>query len=240
MPYESTKDLPGNLRERLPAGAEKAYASALNSAKSKGWDESRSHSYAWGAVKKNYRKSGDNWVKKAMANTDHEKQMLRTAKKLRRLVYADFMVKTANPAIAMLARSLAPALRSLGPDVLKMIKAVPAEAWAQIIPALIAQLAPKAPRAAEWEKPWEKEKAEDEEDDEEDDDGEESGTPVAAMANSLNKAGVTHPGVVARSLFLAAVETGAAHRKKANPVVTEALCLVDKMRSELKTIKEFN
>lgn len=233
MPYKSTKDLPANLRDKLPAGAEKAYASALNSAKSRGWDESRSHSYAWGAVKKNYRKSGDNWVKKAMANTDHEKQMLQTAKKLRRLVYADFMLKTANPAIAMLARSLTPMLRSLGPKVLGMLKSIPPETWAQIIPALITQLVPKAPREAEWEKPWEKKEDEDEE-------TEEAEETTEAMAKSLKKAGVKHPGIVARSLFLAAVETGAAHRKKANPVVTEALRLVDKMQSELKTLKEFS
>lgn len=150
-----------------------------------------------------------------MTNTNHEKQMLRTAKKLRRLVYADFMMKTANPAIASLVSAVMPVLRSLGPKALGMLKNVPPEMWAQIIPSLITQLMPKAPATANAK------------------------THVDSMTTILKKGGVSNPEETARVLFLAAVETGSAHRKEANPVVTEALQMVNKMQSELKTIKEF-
>lgn len=176
MPYKSTKDLPKNLRDRLPAGAESAYMSAFNKAKDKNWSESRCHAYAWGAVKKNYKKDGDRWVKKAMTEKQEE-AMLRTANRLRRLVIADFMEKTANPAIAGLARALMPALRSLGPKVLGMLKNVPPEAWAQIVPALVSNMAPQGAAGANQrgassdkkdDKPWEEDDEDREEDDAED------------------------------------------------------------------------
>ena len=157
--------------------------------------------------------------------TDPEKQMLRTAKKLRNLVYADFMTKTANP-IALLGRALLPALRTLGPKVLSLVKNIPPEAWAQIIPALIGQLGPKAP--AKSTKSAAKKET--------------HGTATrvtAGMTKRLRRAGVKHPEVVARLLFLAAVETGSSHRKKANPVVVKALRGLNKVQRELRTIREF-
>ena len=190
--------------------------------------------------------------------TTQEKQMLRTAKKLRRLVYADYMTKTANPAIAMLAKSFVPALKQLGPKVLGMLKNIPPETWAQIIPHLISGLVPKAPATASVKsasgKPWEDDEDEDEKKDKDeekdddkakDDDKDEEGggtrinTAVQAMTKALRKGKVKHPETVARVLYLAAVETGTKHRKEANPTVTKALRMVNRMRTELKIIREF-
>lgn len=212
MPYESTKDLPANLREKLPAGAEKAYRSAFNSAKAKGWDESRCHSYAWGAVKRNYRKSGDKWVKKAMA-TKQEKQMLRTANKIRKLVYADLTKHAVAPAIGALVARLAPMLRSLGPQMVKIVQAIPPEAWAQIGPMLAKGLGGAMGGA--------------------------KAATVASVEKTLTKHQVKNAPAAARAVVLASIEVGAKHRKKASPEVTETIALLKKMETEVRAVREF-
>lgn len=68
MPYESVIDLPGSVREHLPKRAQEIYLEVYNSA----WDqykdnkdrEAIAHRVAWSAVKKQYQKIGDRWVKK--------------------------------------------------------------------------------------------------------------------------------------------------------------------------------
>lgn len=172
---------------------------------------------------------------------EQEKNMLRTARKLREVVAADFMMKTANPAIAAVLRALGPALRSLGPKVLQMLKKIPPEVWAQVIPGLVNKMAPKnAPAgaaganrraAAEDKKPWEKD--DDEDDDKEEDDDKDD------LACMLKEGGVANSDIVARALILASIEAGNNHRRKANRDVEEAIRLVHQMRTELKTIKEY-
>ena len=221
MPYESTDDLPKNLQEKLPAGAETAYMSALNSAKKKGWDEARSHSYAWGAVKQNYRKDGDKWVKKAMT-TKQEKAMLRTASRLRKMVYADFMMKTANPAIAAIARMILPSLRKMGPAVMKKLGPMlqNPEFWQQAGP-MLAQLIGNAAGGGQQQRA--------------------AGKAIKHVAIAAAKTGTPkeEAGTMAKIFVLAAVETANAHRKNENPRVTEALRLARKMNDELKVIREF-
>lgn len=73
MPYDSKSDLPDNVRDNLPEHAQEIYLKAFNSA----WDEYKdpearrgdagqeetAHKVAWAAVKKEYHKKGDKWVK---------------------------------------------------------------------------------------------------------------------------------------------------------------------------------
>jgi cation transport regulator len=68
MPYKTVADLPDAVRQHLPADAQHIYLAVFNNA----WDEYAeradreviAHKVAWSAVKKQYVKSGDQWVKK--------------------------------------------------------------------------------------------------------------------------------------------------------------------------------
>ncbi len=73
MPYDSKTDLPDGVRDNLPSHAQEIYLKAFNSA----WDQYRdpeerrgntsreetAHKVAWAAVKNEYHKKGDQWVK---------------------------------------------------------------------------------------------------------------------------------------------------------------------------------
>lgn len=75
MPYDSKSELPDNVRDNLPPHAQEIYRKAFNSA----WDEYKdpedrqgdasreetAHKVAWAAVKQEYHKEGDEWVKDA-------------------------------------------------------------------------------------------------------------------------------------------------------------------------------
>ena len=72
MPYSSNSDLPESVKDNLPEHGQEIYRKAYNSA----WDqydepeerrehrsrEETAHSVAWAAVKKSYRKVGDDLV----------------------------------------------------------------------------------------------------------------------------------------------------------------------------------
>ncbi|MBL4835247.1 MAG: ChaB family protein [Pseudomonas sp.] len=74
MPYDKVSELPDSVKDNLPKHAQEIYKSAFNSA----WDEyddpgdrrgnddreSVSHKVAWSAVKNEYKKQDDKWVKK--------------------------------------------------------------------------------------------------------------------------------------------------------------------------------
>ena len=74
MPYGRLSELPDSVKDNLPKHAQEIYLSAFNHA----WDqykdpsdrrgnddrESASHKVAWSAVKAEYEKRGDHWVKK--------------------------------------------------------------------------------------------------------------------------------------------------------------------------------
>ena len=75
MPYDSTSELPGDVKDVLPKHAQEIYMEAYNSA----WDqyddpedregdrsrESTAHAVAWSAVKNDYEKGDDGeWHKK--------------------------------------------------------------------------------------------------------------------------------------------------------------------------------
>lgn len=75
MPYTSKSELPDNVKNNLPAHAQDIYRKAFNSAweQYKDPDERRgdasreetAHKVAWSAVKQDYKKQDDKWVKKA-------------------------------------------------------------------------------------------------------------------------------------------------------------------------------
>ena len=68
MPYASIDDLPPGLQVRLPLHAQEIYVAAFNNAFAEYQDrgpeeqEATAHRVAWAAVKKLYRKQGENWV----------------------------------------------------------------------------------------------------------------------------------------------------------------------------------
>lgn len=73
MPYSSRSDLPEQVKDNLPKHAQEIYKEAFNSAyqqykdpeKRRG-DESRdavASKVAWSAVKQEYHKEGDDWVR---------------------------------------------------------------------------------------------------------------------------------------------------------------------------------
>ena len=66
MPYRTIDKLPRAIRGHLPARAQEVYLAAFNGA----WDkhangpsgEAAVHRIAWAAVKRRYRRTGDQWV----------------------------------------------------------------------------------------------------------------------------------------------------------------------------------
>jgi cation transport regulator len=68
MPYATNDDLPSRIRQHLPQRAQDIFRAAFNNA----WRtygarepyrrEEVAHRVAWAAVKKSYRKVGDEWV----------------------------------------------------------------------------------------------------------------------------------------------------------------------------------
>ena len=74
MPYDRLSELPDPVKDHLPQHGQEIYKEAFNSA----WDqyknaadrqdgksrEETAHAVAWSAVKNEYEKKGDNWVKK--------------------------------------------------------------------------------------------------------------------------------------------------------------------------------
>lgn len=64
MPYKRNTDLPKDVRDALPQGAETIYRKAYNSAHKQYNSESRAHATAWSAVKNEYKKKNGKWVKR--------------------------------------------------------------------------------------------------------------------------------------------------------------------------------
>lgn len=68
MPYSANDDLPDSVRRHLPPHAQDIYRAAFNNA----WSsygatepvrrEEIAHRVAWAAVKRQYRKSGADWI----------------------------------------------------------------------------------------------------------------------------------------------------------------------------------
>jgi cation transport regulator len=66
-PYSNNDQLPPSVKDALPAHAQDIFRNAFNSAYGSGKSEEVCFKIAWAAVKKNYKKVGDKWVKKEKA-----------------------------------------------------------------------------------------------------------------------------------------------------------------------------
>ena len=68
MPYRSTLDLSPSIRERLPIHAQEIFLAAFNNAfdeyAGRPDREAVAFRVAWAAVKRKYRRIGDDWVQK--------------------------------------------------------------------------------------------------------------------------------------------------------------------------------
>lgn len=75
MPYDKNSELPDSVKDNLPEHAQDIYREAFNSASKEYKDpdkrrkpdegaEATAHKVAWSAVKNEYEKKGDKWVKK--------------------------------------------------------------------------------------------------------------------------------------------------------------------------------
>lgn len=63
MPYSTNEDLPPSVRAHLPPHAQDIFRAAFNNAwESYGGREATAFRIAWAAVKRHYRKVGDEWV----------------------------------------------------------------------------------------------------------------------------------------------------------------------------------
>lgn len=68
MPYREIADLPDSVKNHLPSHAQEIYLAAFNNAwkeyAARADRESVAHRVAWAAVKKQYRKTEKEWVRK--------------------------------------------------------------------------------------------------------------------------------------------------------------------------------
>ena len=59
MPYSKLDDLPSDIREKLPQGAQQIFMAAFNSAQSDGLSEDGATNVAWNSVKRGYEQGSD-------------------------------------------------------------------------------------------------------------------------------------------------------------------------------------
>ncbi|MGM0836324.1 MAG: ChaB family protein [Bacillota bacterium] len=65
MPYDSLKDLPKGVKDKLPKHGQEIYKEAFNSASEQYDKEETAHKVGWDAVKNKYKKNDkDEWVEK--------------------------------------------------------------------------------------------------------------------------------------------------------------------------------
>jgi cation transport regulator len=73
MPYENVEQLPNEVKEKLPEGAQKIFMAAFNSASSDGISEDGAIKVAWNSVKNSY-EEGENgeWHHKPDARSGNQ------------------------------------------------------------------------------------------------------------------------------------------------------------------------
>lgn len=64
MPYKKIEDLPDGVRKNLPKHAQEIYREVFNNADKQYKNEVTAHKVAWAAVKREYVKKDDKWIKK--------------------------------------------------------------------------------------------------------------------------------------------------------------------------------
>ena len=70
MPYETIQELPEEIKQRLPQGAQQIFIAAFNSASSDGISEDGAYQVAWNSIKSEYEegKNGQ-WISKSEGGT---------------------------------------------------------------------------------------------------------------------------------------------------------------------------
>jgi cation transport regulator len=70
MPYENLEQLPNEIKEKLPQGAQQIFMAAFNSASSDGMSEQGAMGVAWNSVKNSYEQGeGGKWQHKPDARS---------------------------------------------------------------------------------------------------------------------------------------------------------------------------
>ncbi|MDP8962595.1 MAG: ChaB family protein [Cyanobacteriota bacterium] len=59
MPYTKLDDLPSEIKEKLPQGAQQIFMAAFNSAQQDGLSEEGAQKVAWNSVKRGYEEGSD-------------------------------------------------------------------------------------------------------------------------------------------------------------------------------------
>jgi len=54
MPYQNIEELPNDVKEQLPQGAQQIFCAAYNSASRDGLNDNQAHQVAWNSVKNSY------------------------------------------------------------------------------------------------------------------------------------------------------------------------------------------
>lgn len=72
MPYASISQLPANVKNVLPVGAQRIFRSTFNSVVADGKSEASARKIAWSAVKVKYRSTAEGkWVKKELSTPSY-------------------------------------------------------------------------------------------------------------------------------------------------------------------------
>lgn len=230
MPYSSIQDLPSQVSS-LPPSAKKVWMNAYENA---GPDIDNKFSYAWGAVKKTWKKTEKGWVKKAMTNTSQEKRMLLVAQKMRSMVKAD-VEKTAHPALLALVRALGPMIAKLGPKVLSFAKNLPPDMWADIagnVAQMIGQGAQQVAQQAGGAGANQRSASVQEE-------KKRVAEVIAATAKRLDAHGVANSLPLAKVMVLSSLRAIASHKKNPQKKMADALRMIEEAKAEISIIREF-
>lgn len=69
MPYDTLEQLPNEVKEKLPQGAQQIFMAAFNSASSDGLSEEGAIKVAWNSVKNSYEEKDGKWQHKPDARS---------------------------------------------------------------------------------------------------------------------------------------------------------------------------
>jgi cation transport regulator len=76
MPDQQVDNLPSEVREQLPDGAQRIFLAAFNSAQSDGLSEEGARSVAWNTIKYEYEQGEDGkWQRKPQPSNIHNKAL---------------------------------------------------------------------------------------------------------------------------------------------------------------------
>ncbi len=72
MAFQKIEDLPQDIKEKMPQGAQQVFMTAVNSAQSDGLSEERAMQVGWDTIKNNYEQGNDGkWQHKPEGGSDN-------------------------------------------------------------------------------------------------------------------------------------------------------------------------